>query len=517
MCSTLTKWKWNNLRFTYLFAAAWCLLLTTGVQAQIQQPLRFEVPLSGFDKPFEVTSAQTHGLYLHRTFQVNNQQHMQVVRVDTTFQELWGGFISIPNNLVPVDERSTDVYIHFLFRESNSNNFHLYRMAHEQGTYSHHVIKSFIPFAPTAFQATANALLIGGYFNKIPLVLYYDLATGQSKVLPGLFNDEGELTQIKTYPNNSFDVLISAKNFQKQQTLWIKNYRPDGSLISNLSLQPDDRKALLFGRSLKTLHDQQIVAGVYGRHNNEFARGIFIATIAENGYQQIKYYNFGDLENFFSYMKANRELRVRNRIERRKIKGKKIKFNYRILVHEVIEYKDQYILLGEAFYPRYKSISSSGYGGGFFQGGAPGGSLLQGNQIFDGYQYTHAAIMGFDKNGQLLWDNSFEINGVKTFTLKQYVRFEVVDDKIVLLYLYDNQLRTKIIQDNRVLEGESIDPIRERFEDDVALENGPTVSQLHYWYDHYFYAFGVQDIVNLSHEEVPPRRHVFFLNKISSR
>src|SRR5690606_10455418 len=295
-------------------------------------------------------------------------------------------------------------------------------------------------------------ILIGGYFNRVPLVLYFNISTGQSRVLPGLFNEEGELTQIRTYPDGTFQVLISAPGFTQERSLWIKNYGPDGNLIDNYALTSEDRKTLIFGRSIKTNNNMQVVAGVYGTRNREYSRGIFIATIDPNGFQQLKYYNYGDLQNFFNYMKVRRENRIKERIERRKIKGKKIKFNYRFLVHEVIEHNGQYIMLGEAFYPQYKSVSSSGYAGFFRPYNNFGNSYMRGDQIFDGYRYTHAVVIGFDKDGKLLWDNSFEINDVKTFTLEQFVRLEVQGDRIVLLYLFDNQIRTKIIQNNTVIE-----------------------------------------------------------------
>ena len=376
-------------------------------------------------------------------------------------------------------------------------------------------VNSFIRFHVTEFQVTGESALIGGYFNRVPLVLHFNITTGQSRVLPGLFNEEGELTQIKTYPDGTFQVLISAQGFTRERMLWIKNYSPDGMLIDNYALKSEDRKTLIFGRSIKSLNNMQIVAGVYGTRSRDYSRGIFIATIDPNGMQQLKYYNYGDLQNFFNYMKARRENRIKERIERRKIEGKKVKFNYRILVHEVIEHNGQYIMLGEAFYPQYKSVSATGYSGFFRPYTNYGRSFVRGDQIFEGFQYTHAVIIGFDKDGKLLWDNSFEINDVKTFTLEQFVRLEVQDDKIVLLYLFENKIRTKIIQDSKVLEGKSIDPIRTLHEQDVALKDNSAVSQMNYWYDENFYAFGTQSLINVGDSEVVPKRRVFFINKIS--
>lgn len=121
--------------------------------------------------------------------------------------------------------------------------------------------------------------------------------------------------------------------------------------------------------------------------------------------------------------------------------------------------------------------------------------------------------MGFDKNGRLLWDNSFEINDVKTFTLEQFVKMEIQDRKMVLLYLFDNQIRSKIIEGNEVVEGKTKKQIRTFFPDEIAKneKSGTGKSRMDYWYSDYFYAYGVQQIVNAQNGE----RRVFFINKIS--
>lgn len=484
----------------------------TETNAQVLQPGRFEIPLSGHEKHFEIIPADEYGLYLERSIFIGKTSQLQLIRLDTAFNTVWQGFIPIEKNYVVVGKRAyvDKLFILFRYRDYSRNNFILVVSDHQSGDYTQYAIKGFIPFAPTDFAITARAVLIGGYYNRVPLVLHFSRVTYQSRILPGIFNEAGELTQIRTYDDGTFDVLISALNFQRQRTITIKNYDPDGNLMRNLALEADLNKHLIFGRSLRTSNDVQIVAGVFGSRSTEFSRGIFISSIDQAGLQNTRYYNFGDLENFFKYMKAKREQRVRNRIERRKIKGKKIRFNYRFLVHELVPYKDQYVLLGEAFYPKYINLDR-GYYNGFFSRYSPSESVIQNGRIFDGYYYTHAVVMGFRPDGDLLWDNSFEINDVRTFTLDQFVKIEVQEDKIALLYLFENQLRTKIIKDDQVLEGKALDPIRTNSEHDVVRKNDSDINRLEYWYHDYLFAYGIQEIENPKGYN---KRRVFYINKV---
>lgn len=508
----LIKWWRNSILLL-------CLLSLSAFTAfaQINQSKRYELLLNENEPDFYITTTQ-HGLFLSRHLSGFDTSRLELIRLDTSFNEAWKGFISLEPNHSLAGKRTYNNFAFFLFRHVNPaiKDLILFMVDEQKGSYTRYNIKSYIPFMVTELQVVENTVLIGGYYNRVPLVLHFNRITFQSKVLPGLFNEEGELNHIKTYEDGTFDVLISAKNFTKQKTIWIRSYNPEGNLIAYYSIRPEGNKNLLFGRSVKTERHTQLIAGVYGLRYSEYSRGLFVSSVNASGYQRLKYYNFGDLENFFKYMKARRESRIKERIERRKVKGKMIRFNYRFLVHEVIEYQGQFILLGEAFYPKYKSLENS-YGGFFRPYLNYAGLSTRDGRVFDGYWYTHAVIIAFNENGDLLWDNSFEINDVKTFTLEQFVKIEVKEDRIVLLYLYGNMLRTKIIQGNKVLEGKTADPIETWYSNDIVLLSKEKADQakLEYWYDDFFYAYGVQNIVNGIDTPLTPKRRVFFINKIS--
>lgn len=502
MYSTSTKW-WLSNGILFLF-----LIYFQSNAQQVSQTNRYELPLEKNDY-FEVMPSQEDGIFLYRRLYALSDDKLEIIKLDTAFNLNWKGYLSLDKRMQLMAKRAIRGQFYLLLRRMDlrRNNMELYKVSQTDGSYIKYEVRNYIPFAPTEFHITEKAALIGGYFNNVPVVLSYSFAEQRSKLLPGLLNETGELTQIKTFPDGTFDVLISARNYLKQQTVWIKSYDANGDLQANYSLVPEENKHLIFARAMKTEDDIQLIAGVYGGRNSEYSRGLFMASVDPSGLQQLRYYNYGDLENFFKYMKAKREQRVKDRIERRKIRGQKIRFSYRFLVHEIVPYKNQYVLLGEAFYPRYKSVDPS-YS---FFGGGPRYHGVYNGRIFDGYSYTHAVVMGFDEDGKLLWDNSFEINDVKTFTLEQFVKLEVQEDRIALLYLFENELRTKIIQDDEVLEGKTFEPIKTKRENEVVKKEETELSKLDYWYQNYFYAYGIQEITNPG----TGKRRVFFINKIS--
>lgn len=501
MFSTLTKWLLNSL-----LAFSILLIFPSSAWSQVEQTGRYEIPVSSWDPEFSIISASVNGLYLNRIISEGRDEYLQLIKLDTAFNENWNGVLPIPKNYVVASRKVSKNYLYILMRYVNfsNNTLLLYIVNNEDGSFNRHPIKSYIPFFQTEFEITDQAVLVGGYYNTVPIVLHYDTRLLRSKVLPGLFNEIGELNQIQTNEDDSFDVLISARNRNKQRTIWIKSYSPTGELLNNHALQPLDNNHLIFGREVRAGENEQIIAGVFGTRVKEFSKGIFVTSL-DTEKEFTRYYNFADMENFFKFMKAKREQRVKSRIERKKIKGKKIRMAYRFLLHELVPYQGNYVLLGEAFYPKYQSTNNS-FGAGYAFGSPYGSS-----RVFAGYQYTHAVVMCFDKHGKMLWDNSFEINDVRSFTLEQFVKLEVHEDKIAMMYLFEGQIRTKVIKNNQVLEGKTTDGIKTLREFDFVKRNEVQRGKLDYWYNDKLYACGVQEIFNHG----IGKRKVFFINKVT--
>lgn len=486
--------------------------------AQIVQSGRLELAMeSGETEKLKAASLGNNGLILYRRLAGKKDDQLELIKIDTALKETWKGYITLGKNVGLLRVQHTDELFFLLFRDRSfiGGDFQIVGVNHRNGAYVLYTIKNLIPFNPSEFLITKQGALIGGYFNYRPIILYYNFKQQRSKVLPGFFNEPGELDQLKSYPDGSVDIIVSAKNYEKRRSLWIRNYDSLGDLIKTTILKPEERKNLIFGRSVKLPNGEQIVAGVYGRFS-DYSRGIFVAGINPVGEYAIVYYNFAQLQNFFSYMKARRQKRIKDRIERKTIRGKKVKFNYRFIIHDIIPYQNQFIMTGEAFYPHYiyPTQMFSGYRYNPTSVAMPGSYFnprLRNDVIFDGYQYTHAVVIGFDNNGKVRWDNSFEINDVKTMQLEQFVKIKPEKDRIILMYLFQNTLRAKIIHDAEVLEGKTQDPMKTNFNNETEDIQGLENEQLDYWYDGYFFAYGVQRLK----QESGRARRVFFINKIT--
>ncbi len=496
----------------YLFL----ILCAFAAEAQVVQTARFEMEVNDPVAEFKVLTWQENGIIFYNRIEQPKEDILVFTKLDSSLREQWTSSIKVSKHLSLIFSKGRGNNAYFLFKPKNAyGDFQLFSISADSTARVVYTIKNIIPFNPTLFEVGNKTLVIAGYYNYRPVAIHFSMVTGQSKLLPGFFNDPGELNQLVLNPDESIDVVINMRNTERKRSLWIMNFSSDGTAIKNTILNPASGRNLIFGRMVKSSGDSSIIAGVYGR-NLEMSRGVFVASVNAAGEYTVRYYNFADLKNFFKYHRVARQNRIKERIERKKIKGKKVRFNYRITVHEFIPYQDHYLLLGEAFYPIYKSTGySTGRAVPYYYGRyySPG-SWQQRDLTFDGYRYTHAVTIGIAKDGRLIWDNSFEIKDVKSFTLDQYVHL-VPGKNLNLLYSFDNKLYTKIILGTEVIEGKSEDQMKGKYDGDKIRANSTTNHRLEYWYGNYLLSFGIQEIQNTQTPDVALNRKVFFVSKIT--
>ncbi len=490
-----------------------CTILFSEAIAQLEQPGRIEIPVKDNDKNFQVMAVKERGIVLYREVkntETRMERKYQIMLIDTMLNPVWEEHYFIDLRYIIRGYEHFGNYFYLLFQrntESLKADLFVLRIDLDTRMSETFLIEREYFMDLTDFEVVGNTIVFGGYSNSLPTVICYEFGKNQPKVLPGFISERTELQQLEIDDERRIiNVLVSFRTKDKRNSLSLKSFDEHGELIKNINLQPADERSLLYGETVKLDRDAELVVGTYTKKRSDMSRGIYIARISPEGDQVLNYYNYADLKNFFSYMKARRQKRIEERIQRRKVKGKKNKFFYRLLVHEVVEWDGKYIMVGEAFYPKYSQAAYGGLSNSYF-GSSRG-------MAFEGYKYTHAVVFGFDRRGRLLWDNSFEINDVISYNLDQYVHISVTDDELALIYMYENEIRTKVIEGNEVLEGKTFNELKLSFEDDVVSNHENEYGGLEKWYDGNLFVYGVQKIKNIKDDGVKLSREVFFINKI---
>jgi hypothetical protein len=224
----------------------------------------------------------------------------------------------------------------------------------------------------------------------------------------------------------------------------------------------------------------------------------------------INFVKFLEMKNFLSYLPKREQDKIEKKIKKKEKKGKEVTLSYRIADHAVIPSGDDFLFLGEAFYPTYRqeSYTTTSTVNGVST------TTTQYRTVFDGYQYTHAVLAKFNAQGELLWDQTFAMwPSYKPYFVKRFISLtEQSEDDIKMVFASYNRIVSKTISlDGVVIQENKSDEIETGYSGDKAKYS---YSNIDYWYDQFFIAHGNQVIKNKEDKSVKRKRRVFFISKI---
>lgn len=248
------------------------------------------------------------------------------------------------------------------------------------------------------------------------------------------------------------------------------------------------------------------VSGTSGKNGSFTSSSGFFTCRFMNGIQTDNHFmNFLDLKNSQNIV-AEKDLVA---IKKKALKKNRPVNDYvsevNLLVHPVIFHHDQVIFMGESYVPEYHPENFTEFD--FY-----GRPYINTYNVFDGYRYTSAIIAGFDKTGNLKWDNSMEIrNLISTELIPKVHLFCSSSDTMVLCYSSEARIASKIIRENEVVEKLDFSGIEQMNPEDKMLSDSK--NYMVPWYGQFFLCFGYQEIKNINSSE-NKKRLVYYFTKV---
>jgi hypothetical protein len=351
------------------------------------------------------------------------------------------------------------------------------------------------------------------FFPKKAALATFDIENEEVEAHPYTMKGESAVLSIDPYQDKT-NVLIGHVDKKMPET-FIDQYDNKGELVNTIYLPPQENDKQILTAELTEVDDEETVfIGTYNRFEKRAsvyssANGFYFGMLRNEEVKYVNYYNFTDLKNFAKYMSSKQQKKVKKKKAKAKRKGKELEVSYNLLVHDVIKRGDEYIMIAEAFYAEYETRCYTTY-----SNGTPTTTCYQ---VFVGWRYTHALVAAFDKEGDLLWDNSYKIYNILTFDLKERIKVMFDDEDIIMVYNYGGYINSKIIRGDKVLEGKTKTKIETNYDTDKVKANYG--SNMDFWYDNYFIAYGTQKIKDKAkgkkRKSSKKKRYVFYFNKIA--
>lgn len=517
----------SSAKLKCFIGALLCIVCHTSLYGQLKivdttsliyQPNRIEFEITARDLNFEIIPADDQGMLVIRQTSIKGDQGFiwGLYRLDTALNQVWRLDISVEfgHTFLGYDFNGESFFLLFGKNEYKQEEMEVIKVDRDGGEANGYQINTVLPLTLSHFETVGHSLIFGGESSSRPVVVYYNLDEKKPKVLPGVYNNKSRIVDIVTNDEfGVFTVVLNERTITKDITLSIKMFTKEGRPIYNTALKSEYEKSLIDGVPTTFDGGVQYIAGTYSNRNMEVSRGLYLAKIEKGEQQFIKYHSYADLENFFSYLDDKQEQKMNRKVEKKKMSGKEAKLNYRMMIHDIVKRDDEYVLIGEVYYPKYTTSTTipTGYSGGY--GGRNSTPPTTNVKVLE-YKFTHAVLVSFNDQGDVIWDNSFEINDVLIHPLTENIQVSVEKEKIALMYTFDDGVKTTFVKEDSVLEGKSVKNIKLKYEFDELRPSESNLIGLKKWYGNSFYAYGMHRIKNSNDRGVKMNRKVFYINKI---
>lgn len=477
------------------------------VYGQSRSRLEFEIKPN--ESQPEIVPVNNLGFMIFNPGKEKKQEglsHLKLSFYDTNFKHVWEKIVTSNKKLNLNFYEYFDGAFYLIFSNNTKEDLEVVKIdpeTSEINNYKFYVVRG---TQINDFVVKNNKMIIGGSIKNVPLIQQLDLVTLKTKTLPSII--EGKSVEVQEVfvnaQTNTVNAVISSK-LGKNKIAIVRTFRDPSNKFDDLVIRSDKKYDFHTAKVTSISPFEKLVMGSFGLRKSDNTQGFYIAKFVEEEQRFLKFYSFTELDNFFGFLGDREQTRVENKAERKKQKGKDLKIQYRLLMHELVKQNDQYVMIGEAYYPvfrRERFVDYYGYR-----------RYYNYRTVFDGNQFTHAIIAGFSEDGDLIWDNSFKINDIKTKTLKERVKAYVESNNITLFYNLEGKINKLTIHDNNVDTREETMALTTEYENDQVKK--ANIGAAEYWYDNYFIAWGYQKIKNDGNIDVKKKRNIFYINKMS--
>ncbi|GGK59272.1 hypothetical protein ACD591_16600 [Rufibacter glacialis] len=397
---------------------------------------------------------------------------------------------------------------YLLFSTLNSKKLVLYQVDNATGAAKaseHTLPSSYITLKEMA--ALDGQVFLNGLDRSNLNMLHLDPRQEEIDLLPAVFGMEEDLGEFRVDTISRAVEFVVAESNGLRSRVQTKRLNPKGEVIGTYFIQPEieyrNENTLQGARLTPGDTLSKILLGTFGYRTSVFSKGLFTSNLAGN----VKYYDFSKLKHFFEYLSVRGERRMKEKFAKQEARGKPLVLRYRLLLHPVMPHPQGYAIVGEIYYPQYRNSGLNPY---YDMTGRYPDIRQNSRRLFDGYRFTHAIACVFDKEGNLLWDNSYKLQNETYNELAPTVEAGVSPEgNITLVYPDEEKIWYKTLKPNSTISNE--EKVEVRLADESEKLYASNEEGIVHWYGSNFLAFGFQRIKPAQGEA----RTVFYLQNMA--
>ena len=333
-----------------------------------------------------------------------------------------------------------------------------------------------------------NKFFILGTVKKVPCILVYNMLTGTQHLtfIPGM-DKKMRVSFLGTDDAApSLQLMFYNAKSKKVDVQFIASVNEFGELDGNpIPIAGKNGKLLIDGNVTWIDKSSYLLCGATGS-NSSIAKGMYIIEMRDGQMQRRNDYDFNDFKDFYSTLNA----KMQKKIERKKNRKKNFESQCYMVTHPVVFNENAWTVLGEVFYPTYRTEYRTSY--------VNGRAVTQTVYVFDGFAYSHAVVLQVSPELEKIKDYSFNLDIYdKPYYVKRFVRIKQVDSKLNFYYASSNSVGHASLENGGITESETLSIVKKEEDlkesEKLTFTSGASVS---YWYENYYLiaeTIGVKD------------------------
>lgn len=512
------------------------LLIFTQIQAQLEQPHRFENIQKYNDADFTVVSLEREGLALFRgTDQYKDRMRSwQVMLLDTTLQTKLDTLVTIEKEYTLIGYEYTAGMLSLLFQSGEfvKDKISLCDINLKNFNINIYNIKTELDLKLAFFSRLQNSVVFAGYINSEPAIVMYDLEKSKAQMVPGFLQRNTELMDLRVNLNATFNVVMVEKISGQNKKIIFRTYDAHAKLLLEDTIETEGSNTVFNAISSNLYRDDLLLMGTWGKRTSDRALGFYTTLINPFEEQKTQLIQFGSLQHYLDYLKPRRADKIKTKTKAALVAGKVYEFTNNAIPYKIIEHNTGFIVLAETYAPNSNNNSFNNnpnfnqawnspyhYYNPYFP---RYGVSRQYQPLGYGQNVTSEDIEIKTYSSSLLFINAkgiiendftakfedLKISGVRQVSDVAYHR-----DSAILVYRVKNTIHFNKVDliSSESKNGETKIKLNDDFDD---LRNDEDKdAEIRSWYNNTFFTWGYHSIRNIN-AKGDKTREVFYINKV---
>ncbi len=462
-------------------------------------------------------------------------RELRLTHYNTDLDTLWSESVLVDFNSYMRFSDTDSKYWYLMLNDDSRFNFILLRTEISSGITNQYKLADMGKIEVSQFRAANGKVFLGGEVKGFPTVLTFDTQEDQKDVLNSLSQLDARLQQlVVSEKNNQIIAVLKGMAGTRDQGWYVNTYTLKGQMLYKYKLPYNPEYDFINFRPYIINEHELLLFGTYSLVNDYLSQGVYVVKLSEGFQEYERFYDFGYLKRFFKFMPEKKQKRIARKFSEKRNDEKHHEFRYNILLHELVETDKQLLLSGELItissrstLPSTLLVSPYAHTNNTLPDGNVSNGLDLSSYIPETYypekyhpdremptelEYEQAFTCGFDKNGKLLWDNSYKFDHTDNETPIQLAASYAFTDSVFFIEAREADIRFKGSPLTSYTDSTSVHsyifPVTEK-NSNRYLPGG-----IRHWYKTNFLFSGIRHY-KVQSEEEKDNRKVYFLTKIT--